>query len=359
MAHRPPGPLRPDQHPTDIRDGTSVLAMSHAPLPAGKVEHEGYGGAHRAAVHGGHVSLHLDEEDAEKAEHLAHYAHELHLAAEGVEVGAHAVHKAIQFVRHAQAAFKLMKTHSQMAYDLRRMSRGISKLERMAKQGGKVGESARQKLTEAKEAYKAAAAAFKEERAAVRAANVVVLEYKAVQSGLKGTALVKLGAAAAELETALHGSRVGRMLMTTGRVVASKPFTRGLIVIGAGLEAVAGYVDSSAQTTVGKGVNAALGGAGGALTMINPAVAAVDLVTPKGYKPSEVFRGTAGALTVIGEAFLTEDTKPLDEFHKKSMEGHYGKVMQAASEAGEYWADKGIVDGLKEFTDAVRWWVSH
>jgi hypothetical protein len=359
MSHRLPGPLRPDQHPTDIRDGTSALAMSNAPLAAGKVEHEAYGGDHRTAVHAGHVSPYLDEEDAEKAEHLAHYAHELHLAAEGVEVGAHVVHKAIKFVEHAEAAYKLMKTHAQMAYDLRRMNRGISALQRMAKEGGKAGELARQKLTEAKDAYEAAAAAFTKERGAVRAANIVVREYKSVQSGLKATALVKLGTAAAELEMALNGSRVGRMLMTTGRVVASKPFTRGLIVIGAGLEAVAGYADSSAQTTAGKVTNAALGGAGGALTMVNPAVAAVDLVVPKGYKPSEVFRGTAGALTVIGEAFLTEDTKPLDEFHKKSMEGHYGKVMQAASEAGEYWADKGIVDGLKEFTDAVRWWVSH
>jgi hypothetical protein len=43
--------------------------------------------------------------------------------------------------------------------------------------------------------------------------------------------------------------------LTTGRVVASKPFTRGLIVIGAGLEAVAGYADSPAQATAGKGAN--------------------------------------------------------------------------------------------------------
>src|SRR5205823_5370807 len=109
--------------------------------------------------------------------------------------------------------------------------------------------------------------------------------------------------------------------------------------IGAGLEAVASYADSSAQTTTGKVINAGLGGAGGALTMVNPAVAAVDLITPKGYKPSEVFHGTAAVVTVIGEAALTGDTKPLDEFHKKSMEGHYGKIMQASSEAGEYWAD--------------------
>jgi len=28
--------------------------------------------------------------------------------------------------------------------------------------------------------------------------------------------------------------------------------------------------------------------------------------------------------------------------------------MQAASEAGEYWADKGVTGGLSEFFDAVK-----
>src|SRR4029077_20739763 len=128
-----------DEHPTDIRDGTSALAAAHTPIPVGKIEHEEHGHVHGAAIHVGRLNLPLDEEGAEEAEHLAHYAHELHLAAEGVEVGAHAFHKAIQRIEHAQAASKLMKTHSQMAYDLRRMSRGILALERMAKQGGKAG----------------------------------------------------------------------------------------------------------------------------------------------------------------------------------------------------------------------------
>jgi hypothetical protein len=56
---------------------------------------------------------------------------------------------------------------------------------------------------------------------------------------------------------------------------------------------------------------------------------------------------------------LTGDTKAMDDFHKRSMEGSYGKVIQAASEAGEYWAKKGLRGGLKEFADAVRWWVSN
>jgi len=41
------------------------------------------------------------------------------------------------------------------------------------------------------------------------------------------------------------------------------------------------------------------------------------------------------------------------------MQGAYGKVMVAASEAGEYWANKGVRGGLREFQNALSWWVSH
>jgi hypothetical protein len=30
--------------------------------------------------------------------------------------------------------------------------------------------------------------------------------------------------------------------------------------------------------------------------------------------------------------------------------------MQLASEAGEYWAEKGILGGLAEFVRAIHWW---
>jgi hypothetical protein len=93
--------------------------------------------------------------------------------------------------------------------------------------------------------------------------------------------------------------------------------------------------------------------------MLNPYVAAADLVAPKGYKLSEVYRGTAGALSSIGEGLVTDDTRAMDEFHKRSMNGSYGKLMAAASEAGEFWADKGLRGGLREFANAVSWWVSH
>lgn len=41
---------------------------------------------------------------------------------------------------------------------------------------------------------------------------------------------------------------------------------------------------------------------------------------------------------------------------EKSKKGEYGKVMQASSEAGQFWADHGIVGGLKEFGHALDFW---
>jgi hypothetical protein len=41
------------------------------------------------------------------------------------------------------------------------------------------------------------------------------------------------------------------------------------------------------------------------------------------------------------------------KFHERSKRGDYGKVMQASSEAGDYWANKGLKGGLSEFFEAV------
>jgi hypothetical protein len=281
------------------------------------------------------------------------------LAAEALEFAVHTAH--IQ--KHLQAAASLLKTHGQMAYDLRRMHRAVLKLQNAAKQGGNVGAKAKQALTAAEEAYRAANIAFEQERTAVNAARVFIQESKAAQTGFRATvqaaASAKLGQAALRLEAALRSSAVGSKLLTVGKITASKPFVRGLVVVGAAMEGVSSYADSTAETTAGKVANAALGAGSGALLMANPVVAGVDVFMPTGYKPSEVYHGGAGAVTAIGEGFLTKDTKAMDDFHKKSMAGSYGKVMQAASESGEYWAEKGITGGLSEFADAVSWWVSH
>jgi hypothetical protein len=312
-------------------------------------DHEAPGSTTGKSAHNEHHEQHG------MATHLVHYAHQAHLTAEALEFGAHLVH----VESHVNAAQKLLKTHGQMAYDLARMHRRIFSLQNVAKQGGEIGAKASRALPRAEEAYKLANLAFERERQAVNTARTLLQETRAARSGFRGMAAVNIGKTALKLEAALESSVVGSKLLKVGKITASKPFVRGLIVVGAAAEGVASYKDSTAETTTGKAANAALGAGAGALVMLNPWVAGADVVAPEGYKLSEVYHGGAGAVTAIGEACFKQDSKAMDDFHKRSMQGSYGKVLQAASEAGEFWATKGIGGGLTEFADAVKWWVGH
>lgn len=189
----------------------------------------------------------------------------------------------------------------------------------------------------------------------MRAANELLKTNSTLKNTSKGARNIKLGQAVLKFETALQGSRIGRGLMTTGRVLSSPTMVKGLMVVGAGVEAYAGFIDSTAKTTGGKTLNGALAGGGGALVMANPVVAAADLIAPKGYKLSEVYRGGAGAVSSIAEGMVTGDTRAMDDFHTRSKKGDYGVVMREASEAGDYWAKEGIGGGLAKGWDALKW----
>lgn len=299
------------------------------------------------------TATHHDEhgEHAEHASHNAHLAHEAHLAAEGVEAAGHQIHHAAEYAKHLEAARKLTTTHSQMAVQLRKMSTGITKLQNVVKNGG--GPKAVAKLAEARQAYAAAQAAFAEEKAAVAAASELVAANKAVQAGAKGRAMLRLGQAAKAFEVALQGSRIGRLLLSTGRILAHPAFAKSMMVLGAIFSGIHGWMDSNATTTGGRVANAGLDAAGGALIMANPIVAGADFIAPEGYKLSEVYHGGAGAVSAIGEGLVTGDTRSMDKFHTRSKKGDYGKVMQAASEAGDYWAEHGVVGGLALAWDAI------
>jgi hypothetical protein len=303
-----------------------------------------------------------EEEEERWEEHLAHYAHEMHLAAEWAEEIERSVH-----VAHIAAAAKLLKAHGQMAWDLRRMARGIRALENVAKQGGRKGAKAAQQLIKAKAAFNAAKSEFEAERNAVSKASALIQKSKLLRAELlrdgdEASRLLRLGESVTEFENALRTSRIGSKLLTVGRVVGriatNKIFVRGLIVVAVAIEAVESYVDSTAQTKAGKTANAALGAGASLGIMASPVLTVIDLIAPKEAKPSVILHGGMTAVTAVGEGFISGDTRAMDEFHKRSMQGHYGKVMQAASEAGEFWAEKGIGGGLREFADAVRWWMT-
>jgi hypothetical protein len=167
------------------------------------------------------------------------------------------------------------------------------------------------------------------------------------------TAWKVIGPRVNSLLQVLVGARGTTVLLSIARKLSNPWISRSLIGIGALLEGVNAYQTSKNQTQAGKVADAALSAGGGALVVANPVVAIADVFAPKGYKPSEVYRGGAGAVTAIGEGVVTGDTRAMEGFHEASKRGEYGKVMQASSEAGDYWAEKGVVGGLKEFGSAL------
>jgi hypothetical protein len=297
-----------------------------------------------------------EHQDGGYAEHAAHAAHKAHAVGEGLKEAAPEVKEAADFAKHQAAARATLDTDARMTHDLRLMRRNLRSVESQLKNGG--GAKATAKLAEARTALEVAAAEGATVHASVADANQLLRKYERAKAGARGAAMARLGGAAAALEASLQASQVGRGLLAAGRVVSSKAFVNGLMAVGAAMDTVAAHQDSPNTTTGGRAANAALAGGGGALVMAHPAVGVADALVPEDYKLSQVYRGGAAALSAIGEGVVTGDTRGMDAVHERSKAGEYGKVMKTASEAGDYWAEKGITGGLAEFADAVTWWLS-
>jgi hypothetical protein len=128
---------------------------------------------------------------------------------------------------------------------------------------------------------------------------------------------------------------------------------RALTVAGAVASGVEQYATSTAQTTVGKvadaGIATVLQGIAGKK---NPVVMGIDaglelLGVQEGL--GETMQNSSRAAVTLVEGVLTGDTRGIQSFHEQSLKGEYGAVFQKASEAGDYWAEKGIGGGLSEF----------
>ena len=128
---------------------------------------------------------------------------------------------------------------------------------------------------------------------------------------------------------------------------------RALSVAGAVASGVEQYATSTAQTQVGKladaGINTALQTIAGNK---NPVVMAVDagleLVGVKEGIGETIQTSSRAAVTLV-EGVITGDTRGMQSFHEQSLKGEYGVVFQKSSEAGDYWAEKGIGGGFSEF----------
>ena len=325
----------------------------HPDAPAG-----GGGPGHFRGPRSRHPVGHDSHTLAHATHHHAHLAHEAHSAAEGAEFLAHGLHRAATYAESLTKAMEIMKAHSKMARDMKLMRREMKHLQYVATESGKSAANkakAAESLADLKAAYGGAEAEFKANRTAAAAASSLLQREHEARAALRGIAKIKLGEAVLRFERSLHTSAIGRALLRTGRVVTNPKFVKGLMIVGAALEGAAGWVDSNAQTVEGKAANAALAAGGGALVMADPIVAGADVMAPKGYKLSEVYQGTAGALTAIGEGIARGDETAMARFHERSKKGDYGAIMKAASEAGDFWAERGLMGGLSEFKEAVKY----
>lgn len=160
-----------------------------------------------------------------------------------------------------------------------------------------------------------------------------------------------------QLLRVLESSASGAKLLAAMRRLTSPWVGRILVGAAAVFEGINAYLTSKNQTTEGKIADATLSGASGALVVANPATAIADFLLPKNYKLTKMYRGGSGAVTALGEGLLTGDTSAMEGFHEASKSGEYGKVMQVSSEAGDYWAEHGVVGGLNDFAREFWDWL--
>ncbi len=284
----------------------------------------------------------------EHLEHATHTTHGTHLAVEKAAKALEGVSEGVEYVEQITKARELQVAHNTMSRQLHLMRRGCHALEQQSRGARKIPAQLKAQIDEGRAVLTKAEEAFAAERPAVNEASQLLRSMSHSK--------LRIGEYALKFEKALEHSAIGRQLLKGGKIITSEAFVHGLMVIGAAMEGVTAYMNSPTQTQGGKVAHAALAAGGGALVMANPLVATADLLTPKGYKLSEVYQGGATAISAIGEGIVTGNTTAAENFHEASKAGEYGKVMQASSEAGDYWAEHGIAGGAKEFAHELSWW---
>ena len=131
-------------------------------------------------------------------------------------------------------------------------------------------------------------------------------------------------------------------------------YNKGLAVVGSAANGINQGLNSDATTTTGKVVNGvAAGGVSFAASKLHPGVAAVDLAT--GGAVSQQLNNGVNATVTIADGLATGNTDGMENLHRKNLNGDNGVVAQKAAEAGDFWADKGVKNGLQEFGGAVKY----
>lgn len=248
----------------------------------------------------------------------------------------------------------VLSVYANQIRELKLMNKALTKLTNLANRSGG-GQKIQAQIKELQQGIAKAQELLAEQKNAVRAANKLIQGVRTAAQELRGfgalkdTALTKLAGLSLRFAKFLEATAIGRGVLKIGGALANPVVQKALMVVAAVAAGVHSYADSTNRTTTGKVTNAVLGAGTGALVMANPMVALADHFAPKGYKVSEVYHGGSNAVTAIGEGLITGDTSAMEDFHARSKKGDFGKVMKLSSEAGDYWAEKGIGGGLKEF----------
>jgi len=258
-----------------------------------------------------------------------------------------------KFQQNAYSQAKTVaKNHSNTASQLKVMRRKMRGLENFVANGG--GVEAQKRLVAAKTEYQAAHKAWVANKPLAAEANAFVKNNPQLKNGGLVTSSTK---GAQRFKALLNNSAMGRKVVGGFKVLTNPRVTKGLAILGGSLDAMSAYKNSTNRTTEGKVLNGGLAGLGNIAVTANPVGAVADLVLPEGYRPSDITRGGATALSAMAEGVVTGDERAAADFHERSKRGDFGAVMKQASESGDYWAEKGIAGGLSEFGSELKDWV--
>jgi len=125
-------------------------------------------------------------------------------------------------------------------------------------------------------------------------------------------------------------------------------------ITGVGLTAGKQALDSSAETFLGKMASSGLSGTFSYATKGCFPLYAADaaLNSTFGVSPVRIFNGAYDSLAVVGEGLITGESGGMARLHERQLAGDWGPFMREVAEAGDFWAEHGVVAPMKELWNA-------
>lgn len=110
------------------------------------------------------------------------------------------------------------------------------------------------------------------------------------------------------------------------------------------------YLDSSAETFLGKMTSAGLAGTFSYATKAAFPLYVADnaLRASTGVSVIETFNGAYESVAVVGEGLITGESGGMARLHESFKAGDWGPPMRVIAEAGDFWAEHGVVAPVKE-----------